>query len=193
MAGTSLDIQVRDLDIDAPLETLRALDRRAVDLTDVMDEIGGALVRSTLMRFERGVSPGGTLWTPSQRAREQGGQTLLEKRRLHDSITHDAGRDNVKVGTNIVYAAIHQFGGTIQREAGRQTIYRRYNERTGKLGTRFVPRKRSNFATDHDVGPYSITMPARPFLGVDEDDERDIHNILADAIRAASPSVEVVR
>jgi len=52
--------------------------------------------------------------------------------------------NTVKIGTNKVYGAIHQFGGTIKPKAGKFLVFR--------LGGRTV------FAR-------SVTIPARPFLG----------------------------
>lgn len=70
-------------------------------------------------------------------------------------------------GTPVAYvAAIQEWGATINREAHTQTIYRQVNNAgTGfnKSG-RFVKRKNANFASDHEVGPYTITIPARPFF-----------------------------
>ena len=42
-------------------------------------------------------------------------KTLIRSGRLLRSITYDARRDSVRVGTNVLYAAIHQFGGKAGR------------------------------------------------------------------------------
>lgn len=63
-------------------------------------------------------------------------------------------------------AALQEFGGTIHRDAGSVTVYRR----VAAAGThflrngRFVKRSQSNFASDHAHGAYSITIPPRPFF-----------------------------
>ncbi|MGB0695370.1 MAG: phage virion morphogenesis protein [Rhodospirillaceae bacterium] len=155
-------------------------------VVDAMDDIGMAMVGSSQRRFETNVGPGGKPWEPSKRAKKQGGQTLVDQGHLRDSLTYRVLGRVLQWGTNLVYAAIHQFGGTIKREARTQTIYRRLNARTGLLGTRFVKRGKSNFASDHAVGAYEIEMSARPYLGVDDVDEAEILDILAGHLRGAA-------
>lgn len=143
-----------------------ALDRLLAagsDLTPAMDAIGGALVLSTEERFEFERAPGGSPWPPSIRALVTGGKTLTDSGRLGDSITHDAGRDSVRVGTNVRYAAVHQFGATISAKAAPLLVFR-----IPGLGLR---RKKS------------VRIPARPFLGIDDDDRGRIADELTDYLR----------
>lgn len=77
--------------------------------------IGELFVTSTIERFEDGKGPNGEAWKPSQRAEGKGGRTLLDKGRLRSSIVYESTPQRVVVGTNVVYGAIHQFGG----QAGR--------------------------------------------------------------------------
>lgn len=83
----------------------------------IMDPIGSHLVASTLRRFETERGPDGTPWLRSARAVAEGGRTLTDTGRLRGSIAHtftDGGR-GVEVGSNVAYAAIHQFGGRAGR------------------------------------------------------------------------------
>jgi phage gpG-like protein len=61
----------------------------------------------------------------------------------------------------VLYAAIHQLGGTI---AAKDAPYLKF-----KIGDRWASKK-------------SVTIPARPFLGLDDDDEREIVRIGEDWI-----------
>lgn len=81
----------------------------------VMAEIGEALVSSTVERFETSTAPDGTAWKPSQRAEKEGGQTLVDTGRLRGSIGYEASPASVSVGSNLVYARIHQLGGKAGR------------------------------------------------------------------------------
>lgn len=70
-------------------------------------------------------------------------------------------------GTSLpMIAAQNEFGGTIQREAGTITVYRK----VAASGThflrngRFVKRREANFSTTHAVGAYSITILPRPYF-----------------------------
>ena len=115
-----------------------------------MDQIGRYLVDSTLRRFERERAPDGSPWLKSARALAEGGRTLTDTGRLRGSIAHtvtDGGRA-VEVGSNVLYAAIHQFGG-----------------RAGK-GLR-------------------ATIPARPYLGIDDRDRDEITRIVSRALEGA--------
>ncbi len=167
---------VTDLtDVGLAQSALAQLRDRVEDLTPLMDEIGSGLVTSTGRRFEDQAGPDGQPWpslaesTILQRlggkgraftkkgehtARSKrllGGMKILQdQRRLEQSITHEPGRDQVEVGSNLVYAAIHQFGG----EAGR-----------GK----------------------AATIPARPYLGIDSEDEREIDGAIQAWLRSALP------
>jgi phage virion morphogenesis protein len=92
--------------LDTAQRVLSGLAIAGRNLFPLMDEIGGALETSTRVRFEDGDGPDGKRWTPSKR----GGQTLVDTGRLLASITSNASRTSVEVGSNLIYAATHQFG-----------------------------------------------------------------------------------
>lgn len=62
--------------------------------------------------------------------------------------------------------ALQEWGGAVTVPAHTTTVYRR----TNKAGThflrngRFVKQSQSNFATDHAVPEYTVTIPPRPFF-----------------------------
>lgn len=118
------------------------------------DAIGLSLVTSTQRRFEEGRAPDGSPWPPSLRAKLTGGKTLIDSALLMQSITHVASDDGVAVGTNAVHAAVHQFGATIVPVAAGALKFQ-------------LPDGRYIMAS-------KVTIPARPFLGLDDDDEREI-------------------
>jgi len=90
---------------------------------------------------------------PDYKAMKRNSRILTETGRLRDSITSRAGRDQVAVGTNVIYAAVHQFGATIVPKNATHLVFR--------LATGVVLAK-------------SVTVPARPFLGINDDDEEMI-------------------
>lgn len=175
---TGASVRLDRTDVTRALASLR---RAGADLSGLMEEIAGHLEFATQRRFETESGPGGQPWTPSARAREENGQTLTDTGRLRASITREVSADALAIGTNVVYAAIHQFGGTIQHPARTVTLYRHVKGRMDRFGDwRFVKRRNANYAEDHQVGPYSVAMPARPFLGIDAADETAIAEIAAD-------------
>ena len=168
--GAGIRVEVRGAgEISRALKRLR---RRLKDMTPVMDEIGDRLMLSTDRRFETGMDPQGRPWKPSLRARETGGRTLNLSARLRRSITRRASADEVVVGTNVVYAAIHQFGG--------KTPPRVIRPRTKKA--LYWPGARHPVRSVRHPGS---RMPARPFLGVSGADERAIGRIVDDYLREA--------
>ena len=162
MAGVAYSYRIDDADVRAALARLADA---GADTEPMMDEIGGMLVASTIDRFERGVGPDGRAWPESIRARETGGRTLVDSRRLLLSITHRAGRDQVTVGTNVIYAAIQQFGGTITARKAQALVFN-------------IPG--AGWATVR-----SVTLPARPFIGLSDADRAEIPRIVVDTVRRA--------
>lgn len=111
MAGISLKAKLQSF--DQPQDILQRL--ADADTGPLMDEIGDYLISELLLNFENEETPEGEGWKPSQRAAEEGGKTLQDRGHLRDSYTYDAGQDSVEVGSNIIYAAIHHFGGDTGR------------------------------------------------------------------------------
>jgi phage virion morphogenesis protein len=151
---TGLRIEVAGL--EETLSRLGEAAEKADHPRGFYDRIGLSLVNSASRRFELGAGPDGSPWPPSIRALAEGGQTLVDTARLVGSITHEATDTGVAVGTNVIYAAIHQLGGTIRPKSGNALVF--------NLGGRTI------FARQ-------VTIPARPFLGLDRDDEIEIEAI----------------
>lgn len=185
MAGADITLGLDVVGADVPAAVLNAVGRRAGDMTDVMTAIGDALVRSTHVRMEREQAPDGTAWQKSRRAAETGGRTLYKIGHLYQSITSQAGPDSVAVGSDVVYAAIHQFGGDVQHAARVQTIYRRLADMQAERPAPFVKRGRATFVSNHQVAAHTVTMPARPYLGVSADDQAEILAVVEDAFLLA--------
>jgi phage virion morphogenesis protein len=143
MSGATIRLEAELLGASRPGLRFAALMMRMGDLTPVMDSIGAAVEDSVAHRFASGVGPDGKAWTKSQRAEAEGGRTLIDTGRLRQSITRKAGRQQVEVGTNLIYAGIHQFGGR------------------GGRG-------------------HALTLPARPYLGLNAEDEHEIEQIVTD-------------
>lgn len=161
-AGNRISVETDDAALRAALVRMtKTLDNPK----PVLDEIGGMLVASTLDRFERGQAPDGSDWQKSARAEAENGQTLVDTGRLRGSITHRASGDAVEVGTNVVYAAIHQFGGRIEAKNKKALSF--------PVGDGFAVVE-------------SVTMPARPFLGLNDADRSSILRIVERAIERAT-------
>ncbi|MGH7027376.1 phage virion morphogenesis protein [Brevundimonas sp.] len=147
--------------------TMAELLDRTGDLEPLMGRIGAYGEESTVHRFETQKGPDGDPWEPSLRAKATGGQTLVDSGRLRQSMTWNASRDSAEWGTNLIYAGVHQDGATIAAKGD------------GHLGF-VIP----------GIGfrsPKEVVIPARPFLGVDADDEDEIDDIVQDYIAEVLP------
>lgn len=171
-------------------EAFTELDRLADGLTfarDMWNNVGAAIQLEVEQRFERGEGPGGQKWPASLRAIVQQGQTLVNMGLLRDSLTRNLSNrivtdHSVEVGTNLAYAAIHQFGGTIHHKERRQKLQFRTHQRTGKTLRGFRNASQSNFMMMADVAAHDTEMPARPFLGIDSQTEDRIVGVIEDWI-----------
>lgn len=113
MAGVTLDIDLQGLP-----EASRAVGRLAAfDLEELATDIGAILesgARRRIMEDKRG--PDDEAWLPWSEAyddtRDHDRHSLLvEDGDLHDSVQSYTTGTEVRVGSNLVYAAIHQLGG----------------------------------------------------------------------------------
>jgi len=132
-------------------QILTELKAKLGNTSEAMDEIGELVKLSVKRNFEAEGRP--KRWPKSARAKAEGGQTLSDTGRLRNSFSHRVGPFSVEIGTNVQYAAIHHFGGTIRPRGGKA------------LRTPFGPRA-------------SVRMPARPFLLIQEQDKALMLKIL---------------
>lgn len=190
MAGVQITV-----DDAAVLATMRRLQLYAVDTSDLMADISSQLVTQTQQHFLEKRGPEGAwqrLKPRTARERAKRGRSpddiLRDSNYLYNSIHGEATATTAVVGTPVVYARIHQLGGTIDREERTQTIYQNYDRRRDRFDAKFRAKSRSNFARDVKVGAHQITIPARPFLYIDADDRQELEAVaLRHLERALAP------
>lgn len=181
MTGITIQIQ---LNSEEARRNLSALVERLSDPRPFYKKVGEIFESSVIDRFQTETAPDGTPWTPlrpstlaSRLRRKKSGQGILrDSGALRMAISHQVEEGGVRVGvaSGIKYAAIHQFGGTINMPARTGKIFRRQFA-DGSFGRRFAKREnKTSVATGVRIGAHRITIPARPFLGVSPQDEADI-------------------
>jgi phage virion morphogenesis protein len=111
--SSGIQIKIDAKDLGRAGEALQNLLRRADHAQPMLDEIGDALARSSRHRFETSTGPDGEAWAPSARAQKEGGKTLVDRGHLRDSVTHLATTSAAIVGSNLVYARVHQLGSEV--------------------------------------------------------------------------------
>ena len=173
-----------DLDDAAIRAALGSTDDALANPRSMLDEIGARLELGVAQRFERETGPSGRRWKPSRRAARDGGKTLTQTARLRQSITRSVREREVLVGTNVVYAAIHQFGGAIKQAARAQRLY--IDDDRGGFVSGRARHGGVQRIVDAAIPARAIRMPARPFLGVSDEDRTAILRIVQRYLGAAS-------
>lgn len=164
MTGIVIDARTDGLlALEGGLRRMAALGQSPRAIWEAIGQYGESSTRS---RFKNQAGPDRKRWVPSIRAREVGGQTLVMKARLLRSITHNSDNSGTAWGTNVIYAGTHQFGAVIKAKSGGALRFK-------MPGGNFVTVKK-------------VTIPARPFLGVNAEDGREILALANDAIDLAA-------
>ena len=146
------------------------------DLTPLMRRLTAVMADSVEENFEQEGRPRWAALRPStikSRARKGNwpGRILQQRGRLAASIVTDHTRDSGRIGTNVAYAGIHQFGGTIKQSA-RMRIMHFTQAKSGKIGKgdRFSKASKASYGRRTMGKAYDIKMPTRPFLSFTDDD-----------------------
>ena len=104
-----------------------------------------------------GPAPDGTDW-PVRHPEYVNPQPLLNREGgLVDSLASQAGAVTAEWGSNLVYARIHQLGGTIKPKSAEALLF--------TLGEEVVTAK-------------SVTIPTRPYLGWGDDEVRMVEDVV---------------
>lgn len=159
---------------ESTVQALAALQRRLANPAPVLRDVGRDIVQRAKSRFGNSTGPDGQRWRPKRVA--DGRPTLVgETGSLARQIVWSMAGNTLVVKATVPYAAIHQFGGTIQRAPASMPVRHRTNAKGELLRTKGFNGKGLIFAkAQHkraltryfEVQAYSIQMPARPFLPV---------------------------
>jgi phage virion morphogenesis protein len=131
-------IRISDAGVKAKLA---ALDKATKDMQPVYATIGRVLVNRIRLCFKLGIDPWGNPW---QALKFRKGQPLRDTGRLNRSIVSKVDAIGVTVGTNLIYAPVHQFGATIVPKNKPRLVF------PGPNGNLIFAKK--------------VTIPARPFM-----------------------------
>ena len=161
------------LDRDGFDSTMQHLLRNVEDFSPVSYEIGQLLSNSVKRNFIEGGRP--SKWKESKRAKNDDGQTLRDSGILMNSIVGgDAGDNNIRVGTNVEYAAAHHFG--VDKEITQQVDQhiRRITHAFGKpLG------KVKEVTVKKHSRTFQLKIEAREFMMIQDEDWKDIQDIIS--------------
>ena len=147
-----IDIAIDDTQVN---NAIARLIQAGTDLTPTLRDIGEHLLNTTRQRFADEQSPDGTAWEPlsettKARKTRNKDKVLTEDGRLAGTLGYQVMRDELLVGSPRIYASTLQFGA-----------------KKGEFG-------QTSRGTPIPWGD----IPARPFLGISDDDRVEIRNIL---------------
>lgn len=175
-----LELEINDAQVRAAFASLQAA---LTDMSGPMDEIGQTMVLSTKTRMQAGTSPDGTPFAPrsavtlaryAAEGKKYGPHPLWLTGTMRQNIAHASGPDHVSWGSNAIQAAVMQFGAE-QGEFGAAMGRTSPSEKRAKSQDYFTPI------------PWG-RIPARPFLGLSDQDRTDITDIIDEWLeRAATP------
>lgn len=143
-------------DTRAMLRKIRSFSE--IDKKGINAALAEGVRESTLERFRQSKDPGGKRWRTSIRVASEGGKTLIQSAQLRNSINSKSDATGFAVGTNVKHAATHQFG-----EPGRTIRARKKKALRFHVGGQWVSKKQVR-----------IRIPARPFLGLSDEDMQEI-------------------
>lgn len=154
MAGVTVRFDAHEL---AELgRAIRALSKAR--LGPLMRDIAKVGEDETIARIrEGGPAPHGADWPARHPAYDNPRPPLNLTGALGDSIESEADDDTVVWGSSLVYARIHQLGGTIVPRASRALFF--------TLG-------------GSDVIARSVTIPARPYLGYGAPERQSVEDVI---------------
>ena len=152
MAGARFSVSFDDKTARAGLQgLLDAVD----DPAPLLAELGEYLLGSTRARFSSQTAPDGEGWAQLQpwylreKKRNKGRKLTLDGYLRGRLVSQVVGGRSVEVGSNLVYAAVHQFGATIRPRAAKVLMFRGHAAK-------------------------QVTVPARPYLGLSGEDRSEI-------------------
>lgn len=161
------------VDDQAVVEAMARLGRAAARPEAALKNIALHLLQATVERVRQERAPDGSSWAPLhpeyKRVEKRGPGMLREMGTAGGMIASLSwelrGGSSVEVGTNRVYARIHQLGGEILPKRADHLVFR-LGGRTVKAG--------------------KVTIPARPWLGISAGDREEIAAIVEHFIAAAA-------
>lgn len=157
-------------------EALRQVLSAADDLAPVFKNIGEYQVGSTKQRFKDEKDPDGQRWkdlNPIYAQTKKGPRILTGRTRSLSQIIYQAAEQSVEIGSNLIYARIHQEGGDIRAKNGGALVFSMGRAPGGKNSGEQVFKLKK------------VTIPRRSFLGINAADQERIEEIVRDHFEEA--------
>lgn len=155
MAGVSLSMTVDDEEVRRAIQGLAT---RSLNLREAFDDVGASLLTSTQQRFEDEEDPAGEPWAELAES-TQNKLVTKRKRRGKEHILRERGH---------LYGSLTYLAKPTEVAIGSNRKYAAIHQLGGT----------------EDMAPGPAAIPARPFLGISGEDEREIMAIFMDHLQA---------
>ena len=152
MAGNRMGVT---FDGKAATASLRGLLAGIENPAPLLAQLGEYTLRTTRARFKSQTAPDGTAWAALQpwykKEKSQNKNRVLTLRGYlrGQLVSQVVGGKSVEVGSNLIYAAVHKFGGTMRPQNAKLLAFRGHVAK-------------------------SVTIPARPYLGLSDADRNEL-------------------
>lgn len=118
--SVSLTVQFQDGALTQHLSALAALDAKGYD--GLRRELGEYMLGDIQDNLDAQKLFDGRAMPQSKAARRRSGKTLIDKHRLYDSYVYQLRGGAVEVGSALIYAPVHHFGGKTVRHSKRGPV-----------------------------------------------------------------------
>jgi phage gpG-like protein len=185
----AITIKIETAEVMAALERLK----NALKGGRLMQSIGEGVAMGSRDRImgRENRAPDGTPWQPLaastlKRKRAEGkgnmGILMFGPELARSIVPQDPTDDTVSIGSSLLYAMVHQEGADIAHKARAGTV------RLRKVGgvARFAKKSHKKARTMAvNIGAYTVSIPARPYLGVSDKDKGLLQTRVKDWIQGA--------
>lgn len=162
--------------LQKPRAALGRLRELGEDLLPFMQDATAIMLRSVQNRFRTGKGPEGIPWAPTKRQQRQAvgrngpnkARILVDRGGLQSSIQGESTSNSAEVGSrgiDVPGKLANQFGAS-----GQTGVRRHYRLVTSAFGAELAEPKLQYVR----AYPRIVRLPARPFIGIDSLDEKDI-------------------
>lgn len=167
-----------EYDIDDVRLSIKNIEDRIKNLRPVLVAISETMLSKIEDNFQTEGARLGKKWqelAPATiKARKSAHPILQARGRLIKSISRSVDDNSAQVGTNLIYASIHQYGGIINL-AGRSETFQKLRISKGKKKGQF--RKGTTEGRGFTFKGSVIKIPARPFMELAGSDIEEIKKI----------------
>lgn len=110
----SIDVRLTDTQLDVKLTQIAF---NVGNLTPAFKEIGMSVTSLVQLGFRESINPYGQPWAAIRPRRDGSRKPLLDTGRLRNSITYNADKKSVRIGTNVKYGEQHQIGLGVKKRS----------------------------------------------------------------------------